>query len=67
MEMNKPESGGGSSRKKRKPQMNTDEHRFLWKALFTRWATPGIFLIPSDLCLSVLICGSNCIFKDKHA
>jgi hypothetical protein len=63
--IHQPKSGGWSSRKKRKPQMATDEHRFLWKMLFTRWTTLGIFIIPFDLCLSVFICGLNCIFKNQ--
>jgi len=39
--------------------MNTDEHRFLRKVFLIRWAKPGIFVIPSYLCLSVFICGKR--------
>lgn len=48
----------------RKPQRNTEEHRFFSKEPFTCWATPGILATSSDLCSSVFICGIQCFFTE---
>ena len=45
--------------KKRKPKMDTDERRFFLKKILHPPGEACFFAIPSDLCLSVLICGSN--------
>jgi hypothetical protein len=45
-----PKSGRGILPKKRKPQMDTDEHRFSGKKSFSRWVTAVSLATHSDLC-----------------
>jgi len=53
-----PKSGSWILRKKRKPQMDTDKHRFFLKRAVPRWVTPvfsQLLLICVYLCSSVAV------------
>jgi hypothetical protein len=50
-----------NNKRKRKPQIDTDEHRFFRPGFFNRWMTASARATPSHLCPSVFICGCNAV------